>query len=144
MPLECDGLADIPTWLGAFGAPTAKRTNLSGSHPHVLFPLFRTLKKADRTEADSVVHERVVAENGRVIHKVTGNKRRLKETQVYPKAYGAAVSRAFRSWRESQAPIEYGESSDSDYDTLTEWPEAELLPVVRFLERQAPNVRTVC
>ena len=92
MPLECDGLADIPTWLGAFGAPTAKRTNLSGSHPHVLFPLFRTLKKADRTEADSVVHERVVAENGRVIHKVTGNKLE-RDTSLSQGIWRSSVSR---------------------------------------------------
>ena len=57
-----NGIEDIPTWMGAFGGSTAKRSVLSGTNRRVLFPLFRKLSNEQRGElkAKPVVSERVV------------------------------------------------------------------------------------
>ena len=143
---EITGLIDLPTWMGAFGAPTCKRTVLTSGHGKVLFPLFRTMPKSKRVllNADSVVQERLVVEGRRVLHKVTGKRGKLTATQVYPREYGASVSRSYRDWIASQPPLDCSDSSDSDYPSRSpEWADAKLLPVVKFLSEQVPTARSV-
>ncbi len=130
---------DLPSWMAAFGGKTAKRSLLSSTHKEVLFPLHRTLSVAQRKElkATSVVHERIVVEDGVMKHKVTGKKDLLKETQQYPYQYGVEVSKAYKRWLSEQKPLLFEESSDSDYDDASpDWPEADLEPVVRVLCKQ--------
>ena len=141
-----EGITDVPTWMGSFGGPTPKRSVLSCSHPDVVLPLHRTLSKADkaRLAGESVVTDEYVMESGRLKHKVTGKRRKLKQTQIYPRGYGKAVSLSYRQWLrgfEKRHNL-HDDSSDSDYCAdLPDWPEAELTSVIKLLLRKRPNCR---
>ena len=137
------GLVDMPTWLGAFGAATAKRTILTCSVPRVLFPLHRTLSRCqrDRLSGEPVCDESFVVQDGVLKHKVTGRRRALKQTQVYPPEYGRQVCKSWKRWRERQS-MHLEESGDSDSnDDVVKWPEAELESVVELLSGQVEKSR---
>ena len=76
--LAATGMVSLTTWMGAFGAPTCKATNLYCSCVDVLLPLHRTMTKAqkDATSGEATTTERVVVVKGRMIKKITGRKKR--------------------------------------------------------------------
>ena len=129
---ECRGLSTLNTWMACFGAPHAKRTELTCSDLELVAPLHRTLgvdQKATLTGEVTTFEEIVVTSDGRIIRKVTGHKEVLKGTQVYPKEYGREVLKAWRLWRRKQRLLVEAESSDSDYEEHSpEWPDALLAP----------------
>ena len=140
------GIVDMPTAMGCFGGDTDKRTMLSSSHPQILLPLHRVMSKEDRGRLalvnKSLVTQRICVEDNRMKVKVTGKKAVLKGSQAYPQHYGSAVCASYQKWLASQPPMDFGESSESDYsDTSSDWSDADLLPVARLLSSSgAPRV----
>ena len=82
----------------------------------------------------SLVTQRICVENNRMKVKVTGEKKDLKGSQAYPEHYGSAVCASYQKWLASRPPMDFGESSESDYpDTSSDWSDADLVPVARVL-----------
>ncbi len=131
---DLQGLQTLSTWMAAFGAPHAKRTELTCSEKELLLPLHRTIsaqQKASLRGDVTTIEEIVVTKEGRVLRKITGQKEVLRGTQVYPKGYGRQVHKSWSRWRTKCKLLADGESSDSDYEAHTvDWPDAELATVL--------------
>ena len=145
-------LTTIPTWMARYGAPHAKRTELTSSCWPLLQPLCRTLSADARhrlTGEMTTDEDLVVCADGILLKRVTGRPSVLRGTKVYPDGYGEAVFRSWSSWygsRSAQDRTSCSEaaSSESDYSEFgEEWPDAGLHPILEKMSSALPECSRV-
>ena len=94
----------IKTWMGCFGLPTPKATKVSSPELDALYPLQRKmtagLKAKLKSDQDEVETTYDFIQDGRL--RTTGHKAALKNSQVYPEAYGDAIISSWENWRAKQ------------------------------------------
>ena len=88
------GVTAVRTWMGAYGGPHQKPTQLKGS-VRWLTRLARPLSKSDRLRigASTTVVQCAPHPDGR--RRITGNGQVLKDTQEYPVEYAETVADIF-------------------------------------------------
>lgn len=138
------GVGAIRTWMGAYGGPHQKPTQLKGSVPW-LTRLARPLSKNDRSRigASTTVLQIAPHPDGR--RRITGNGQVLKDTQEYPVGYAEAVADTFTEHyaRGMHDVIHSNEDGyESDSDTMSEgelryseddWADADLSGVYKLM-----------
>ena len=146
---EYDGVAELMTSMAGFGANHCKMTSLVCSEPDVLYPLHRSITKAQKLalQGEQTTDERIVVIGARAVKKVTGRKKVLKSTQQYTRAYGDAVRQSHSAWLQKRLPLEELCPSSSDSDEADfcadQCGEAQLEPVLACLRKSLPNVPRV-
>ena len=137
-------LLECQTWMGLFGAPTAKPTRLFSPDLRIVLPLKRIMSNPERKQfaAEAPSNTYQYFKDGRV--KTQSFTKRMKKSQEYPDKYGAGVVDSYLKWREHQNLPETESSSDSDYESEkspASWPEAMLGPMVKQLAKEFPGRR---
>jgi len=123
------------TWMGCFGAPTRKATQLWSSAEWVV-NLKRSMTKdiAMTKDSNKVVHVTEDPADGR--RRISGGQN-LKATQEYPEEYGKEVASQYDAARKLQDEEVIAESSESDYElgpTMVDaWDDAKLEGVAEIL-----------
>lgn len=128
-------LRQVHSWLGAFGARTAKPIRLYGTAPF-LDKLLRTVDARLTLDADRTAVSWQEQASGK--RRWTGNKERMKPTQEYPPALGEAMFSAWREWAteghtgdDIALDHDSGVSEDPDEDP---WYDAELERIASHLD----------
>ena len=138
------GIWGVRTWMGAYGGPHQKPTQLKGSVPW-LTRLARPLSQNDRSRigASTTVLQCAPHPDGR--RRITGNGQVLKDTQEYPVGYAIAVADTFTQHyaRGMHDVINSNEDGyESDSDTMSEgelryseddWADADLSGVYKLM-----------
>jgi hypothetical protein len=138
------GVRAVRTWMGAFGGPHQKPTQLKSS-VFWLCTLARPLSKNDRSRigASTTVLQIAPHPDGR--RRITGNGQVLKDTQEYPVGYAEAVADTFTEHyaRGMHDVINSNEDGyESDSDTMSEgelryseddWADADLSGVYKLM-----------
>ena len=138
------GMCEVFTWMGAFGAPSAKPTKLLSNNRKILRPLAKQLKREDREHLCSKdMWTKELNPNDHASMSVTGLKG-LKQSQDYPWGYAQAVATSYSAWHgrlasdlagAAGAEAEDNNSSDSDYasNASDAWEDAALHDVAGLL-----------
>ena len=135
-------LEEVHTWLGIFGAPTAKPTKLMSKHLEITIGLKRKMGKSekDRFAAEAPPTTYAYWKDGRIkVQPIVGN---MRKSQQYSVKYAEEVVTRYCGWRRRQEPVD-ADSSDSDYDPSlcpASWPEAGLRPLAKRLCKRHPNM----
>ena len=125
------GFCAVRTWMGAFGGPHCKPTQLKGSVPwlsKLVRPMTAELRRAIGPQ--TTVRELQPTVDGR---RRVGGGPNLKKSQEYPEGYAIAVAEAFHATQSDR--FESDSSSDSDPEegpSLDPWDDAELARVFAF------------
>ena len=136
-------MREVRTWMGLFGAPTAKPSRLFSPDLRVILPLRRRMDAGTRRRfaAEAPATTWSYWKDGRL--KTQSCRKAMKETQVYTDEYGAAAVDSFLGWRKHAMASGDSEcSSESDYEhvkTPRSWPEAMLTPIIRSLGKIYPD-----
>ena len=136
----------IQTWMGCFGGDTAKPSELIcfrrdfSALSRLKRKMTKSLKANLKRNGPETVHEFV--QDG--VLKCTGHKGVLKNTQTYPQEYATEVVNTWEAWKATQTSLANEASSDSDYEDggrrVASWPEANLRPVIKMMQRKQGNL----
>ena len=135
-------LEQVETWMGLFGAPTAKPTKLLSAHMEITIGLKRVMSKAERLRFAEEPPPTTYSywADGRIkVQPIVSN---MKKSQQYPPAYAESVVGNYLRWRNAQPAVQC-DSSDSDYDDKAcpaTWPEAGLKPLAKTLCARHPKI----
>lgn len=128
------GWQRLRTFMGAFGAPTAKQTLLYGP-----MPWMNKLQRADKPSADDKPRESLVKKAGK---QVTGLQNKLKESQSYPAGFGLAAATAYKEWRGEHfdskprdESVLQGPAETACGEVRDLWPDAELDAVAQAVSK---------
>ena len=132
------GVTAVRTWMGAFGGPHCKPTQLKGSVPWLAKlsrPMTSALKK--RIGPQTTVRDLSPGADGR--RRMSGAPA-LKSSQVYPVGYAIAVAEAFTKAefeRDNDSdPEDSASESDSELQGFScdAWNDADMAPVLMFMK----------
>ena len=113
-------------WMAGYGAPSAKPTRCWGNARYV-YQLANTLSWEEKRKLASLRTESTyfISKMRKALGEphIYGNKKELKQSQEYPRAYATKVAKSWESWRARKKReiirVEESDSEDDLYDAIS-------------------------